>query len=98
MNYGDMLDTLVRPVIDELVSSSNTSNKAGTYFVDTTSTLSANQSLVSSTPIFIDTKQICLVSRLSNIPTSGTTDHPINANTYYLKKNTMSSPTLVLFL
>ena len=24
MNYGDMLDTLVRPVIDELVSGSNT--------------------------------------------------------------------------
>ena len=27
MNYGDMLDTLVRPVIDELVSGSNTSNQ-----------------------------------------------------------------------
>ena len=27
MNYGDMLDTLVRPVIDELVSGSNTSSQ-----------------------------------------------------------------------
>ena len=97
MNYGDMLDTLVRPVIDELVSGSNTSNQAGTYFVDTTSTLSANQSLVSSTPIFIDTKANLSAFQASNIPTSGTTDHPINANTYYLKKNTMSSPTLGAF-
>ena len=97
MNYGDMLDTLVRPVIDELVSGSNTSNQAGTYFVDTTSTLSANQSLVSSTPIFIDTKANLSAFQASNIPTSGTTDHPTNANTYYLKKNTMSSPTLGAF-
>ena len=97
MNYGDMLDTLVRPIIDELVSGSNTSNQAGTYFVDTTSTLSANQSLVSSTPIFIDTKANLSAFQASNIPTSGTTDHPTNANTYYLKKNTMSSPTLGAF-
>ena len=97
MNYGDMLDTLVRPVIDELVSGSNTSNQAGTYFIDTTTSLSANQTLVSSTPVFIDTKANLSAFSTSNIPSSGTMDNPTNANSYYLKKNTMSSPTLGAF-
>lgn len=97
MNYGDMLDTLVRPVIDELVSGSNTSNQAGTYFIDTTTSLSANQTLVSSTPVFIDTKANLSAFSTGNIPSSGTMDNPTNANSYYLKKNTMSSPTLGAF-
>ena len=97
MNYGDMLDTIVRPVIDELVSGSNTSNQAGTYFIDTTTSLSANQTLVSSTPVFIDTKANLSAFSTSNIPSSGTMDNPTNANSYYLKKNTMSSPTLGAF-
>ena len=32
MNHGDMLDSIVRPVIDELTAGSNT-NQAGTYFI-----------------------------------------------------------------
>ena len=56
MTHGDVLDTLVRPVIDELVVGSNTSTQAGTYFIDSTSSLGANQQLVSSTPVFLDTR------------------------------------------
>tara|TARA_B100001113_G_scaffold209508_1_gene171813 strand:+ start:2536 stop:3498 length:963 start_codon:yes stop_codon:yes gene_type:complete len=99
MNYGDMLDTFVRPVIDELVSGSNTSNQAGTYFIDTTATLSANQSLVSSTPIFLDTRANLSSFVAGNIPaaTNATLDYPQTINSYYLKKNTMSSPTLGAF-
>ena len=47
MTYGDMLDSIVRPVIDELVTGSNTADQAGTYFIDTSSTATGNTSLVS---------------------------------------------------
>ena len=46
-----MLDTLLRRLIDELVTGSNT---AGTYFINNSSTTADNQSLVSSTLALCD--------------------------------------------
>lgn len=96
MTHGDMLDTLVRPVIDELVLGSNTSTQAGTYFIDTTSSLGANQQLVSSTPIFVDTRADLSQYVASAIPsaTNATLDLNQTITNYYLKKNTMSTPSL----
>jgi hypothetical protein len=92
MTHGDMLDTLVRPVINELVSSGNTTTQAGTYFIDTNSTASGQTSLVSSTPIFQDTRADTSLYTAGGI--GETLDQPTTITSYYLKKNTMSSPTL----
>ena len=92
MTHGDMLDTLVRPVINELVSSGNTTTQAGTYFIDTNSTASGQTSLVSSTPIFQDTRANTSAYTAGGI--GETLDQPTTITSYYLKKNTMSSPTL----
>ena len=92
MNHGDMLDSIVRPVIDELVSGSTGANQAGTYFINNSSSTSSNQSLVSSTPVFVDTR-----ADLSAYTAGGigeTEDQPTTINNYYLKKNTISSPSL----
>ena len=37
MNHGDMLDSLVRPVIDEIVSGSTMQTTAGGYFISSSS-------------------------------------------------------------
>ena len=92
MTYDDMLDTLVRPVIDELVTGSNTADQAGTYFIDTSSTATGNTSLVSSTPVFVDTRADLTAYQASQI--GETQDQPTTINNYYLKRNTMSSPSL----
>ena len=58
MNHGDILDSLVRLVIDELVSGS-TMQQAGTYFIDTSSS-TGDESLVSSTHSFCRYKSKCI--------------------------------------
>ena len=92
MNHGDMLDSLVRPVIDEIVSGSTGANQAGGYFISTTTSTGSNESLVSSTPVFVDTR-----ADLSAYTAGGigeTQDQPTTINNYYLKKNIISSPSL----
>ena len=92
MNHGDMLDTLVRPVIDELVAGTNTSDQAGTYFIDTSSSLGTNQQLVSSTAVFLDTRANLAAYTAGGI--GETQDQPTTINSYYLKKNIMIAPSL----
>ena len=41
MNHGDMLDSIVRPVIDELTAISTGANQAGTYFINNSSSVAA---------------------------------------------------------
>ena len=92
MNHGDMLDTIVRPVIDELVTGQNTADQAGTYFIDTSSTAAGNTSLVSSTPVFVDTRANLAAYTASGI--GEVQDQPTTINNYYLKRNTMNIPSL----
>ena len=92
MNHGDMLDTIVRPVIDELVTGQNTADQAGTYFIDTSSTAAGNTSLVSSTPVFVDTRADLAAYTASGI--GEVQDQPTTINNYYLKRNTMNIPSL----
>ena len=92
MTHGDMLDSIVRPVIDELVLGTNTSDQAGTYFIDTNSTASGNTSLVSSTAVFLDTRANLAAYTASGIGEAR--DQPTTINSYYLKKNIISPPTL----
>ena len=92
MTYQDVLDSIVRPVIDELTNGSNTNQQAGTYFIDTNSTATGDESLVSSTPVFLDTR--ANVSAYTSGGIGETQDQPATINSYYLKKNTISSPSL----
>ena len=92
MNHGDMLDSLVRPVIDEIVSGSTGADQAGGYFISTSTSTSANESLVSSTPVFVDTRADLTAFTSGGI--GETQDQPSTINNYYLKKNIISSPSL----
>lgn len=92
MTYQDVLDSIVRPVIDELTNGSNTNQQAGTYFIDTNATASGDETLVSGTPVFIDTREN--VSAYTSSGIGETQDQPTTINSYYLKKNTISSPSL----
>ena len=92
MNHGDMLDSLVRPVIDEIVSGSTGADQAGGYFISSSSSTGANESLVSSTPVFVDTRAD--VSAYTADGIGETQDQPTTINSYYLKKNIISSPSL----
>ena len=92
MNHGDMLDSLVRPVIDEIVSGSTGANQAGGYFISTTTSTGSNESLVSSTPVFVDTRADLTAYTSGGI--GETQDQPTTINNYYLKKNIISSPSL----
>ena len=92
MTYQDVLDSIVRPVIDELTNGSNTNQQAGTYFIDTNATASGDETLVSGTPVFIDTR--ANVSAYTSSGIGETQDQPTTINSYYLKKNTISSPSL----
>ena len=55
MDATDFLDTFIHPAITNLALSTTTSDQAGTYFVST-STSVAGSTLISSTPIFLDTR------------------------------------------
>ena len=92
MNHGDMLDSLVRPVIDEIVSGSTGAKQAGGYFISTTTSTGSNESLVSSTPVFVDTRADLTAYTSGGI--GETQDQPTTINNYYLKKNIISSPSL----
>ena len=55
MSMQDMLDTFMHPAIDLLVSGSTGTQQGGTYQISTSTSVSGN-TLVSSTPVFIDTR------------------------------------------
>ena len=89
MNLQDVKDTFLHPAIDLLSSGSTSSSQGGTYTIHTNTTL-AGANVVSSTPIFIDTK-----ADISAF-TSGTIgdhalDNPTTVNNYYLHRLTGSN-------
>ena len=82
MNQTDMNDTFLHPAIDKLVSSfSDRENQGGTYTVGTSTTLS-NCTLVSSNPIFTDTRADVDAYTSGGIPE--TQDQPTTIQNYFL--------------
>jgi hypothetical protein len=55
MDVTDFNDTFISPSIDKLILGTTTTDQAGTYFVSTTTSVTG-ATLVSATPIFIDTR------------------------------------------
>ena len=92
MTHQDMLDSIVRPVILELATGQNNATTAGTYFIDTTSALQGGQEVVSSTPVFLDTRAD--VSAYTDSGIGETQDQPTTITSYYLKRNIISAPSM----
>ena len=83
MSMQDMLDTFMHPAIDLLVSGSTGTQQGGTYQVATSTSVSGN-TLVSSTPIFIDTRADTSLYTAGSIPE--TQDQPKTITSFYLHR------------
>jgi hypothetical protein len=83
MSATDIFDTFIYPAIDNLASGSTGVNQAGTYRIHNATTL-AGHTLVSSTPIFVDTRANTALYSSGGIPE--TLDQPKTINNFYLFK------------
>ena len=98
MSLQDIKDTFLHPAIDLLTSASTTSQQAGTYTLATSTSLSGS-TLVSSTPIFVDTRADTSAYDQSTIGDHAL-DNPTTITSYYLHKisGTNSSYTSPMFI
>ena len=86
MSADDFIDTFCKPAVDKLTAASESSDTAGTYSVNTSSSVT-NYTEVSgtNTAIFVDTRANTGQFSASNIGTAGSTqDFPSTINSYYL--------------
>ena len=82
MNQTDVNDTFLHPAIDKLIAAySDNALQGGTYTVNNATTLS-NCTLVSTNPIFIDTRADTSAYTSGGIPE--TADQPTTITQYYL--------------
>ncbi len=81
MSITDVQDTFLHPAIDILVSGSTGTSQGGTYHISTSTTVSGS-TLVSSTPVFIDTRADSSAYTAAGIPE--TEDQPTTITNYYL--------------
>lgn len=81
MTQQDFIDTFVEPAIDLLAAGTTTSDQAGTYHI-ATSTSVTGSTLVSSTPVFTDTRAD--TSAYSADQIEETLDQPQTVTNYYL--------------
>ena len=83
MSLVDMRDTFVDDVIDRLVTDAATTAQAGTFWIST-STVVAGMTLMSATPVFVDTRANLAAYTAGGIPEA--TDQPTTINSYYLHR------------
>ena len=83
MNLTDVKDTFLHPAIDLLQAGTTTTQQAGTYQIATSTSVSGN-TIVSSTPIFSDTRADTSAYSAGSIPE--TQDQPTTITNYYLQK------------
>jgi len=93
MSMQDMLDTFIHPAIDLLVSGSTSTQQGGTYQISNSTSVSGS-TLVSSTPVFIDTRADTSLYTSGSIPE--TQDQPKNITSFYLHKITGSDTSYTL--
>ncbi len=85
MTATDMYDTFVLPVIDTITSGAD---EPGTFRIHTATTLTGH-TLVSTTPIFTDTKANLAAYTAAGIPEAQ--DQPVTVTNYYLFQTNASS-------
>ena len=83
MSLTDVKDTFLHPAIDLLVSGSTGTQQAGTYHISTSTSVSGS-TLISSTPVFTDTRANTSAYTASGIPE--TLDQPTTLTNYYLHR------------
>tara|TARA_B100000029_G_scaffold381373_1_gene376550 strand:+ start:7086 stop:8018 length:933 start_codon:yes stop_codon:yes gene_type:complete len=83
MTLADVKDTFLHPAIDLLAAGTTTTNQAGTYWVSASSS-ETGSSLVSSTPIYQDTRADTSLYTAGEI--GETLDQPHTINSYYLHR------------
>jgi len=93
MNLQDIKDTFLHPAIDLLTAATTTTQQAGTYFISTTSSVSG-ATLVSSTPVFSDTRANTGAYTAGGIPE--TLDQPTTITNFYLHRVNGSAPSFTL--
>ena len=98
MSLQDVKDTFLHPAIDLLSSASTSTQQAGTYTLATSTSL-AGSTLVSSTPIFVDTRADTTAYSQSTIGDHAL-DNPTTITSYYLHRingndNSYTSPMFV---
>ena len=81
MSLQDVKDTFLHPAIDLLTAATTTTQQAGTYFISSTSSV-AGSTLVSSTPVFSDTRANTSLYTAAGIPEA--LDQPTTITNYYL--------------
>jgi len=94
MNATDFIDTFITPAITTLTSGSTTTAQGGTYLVST-STSVAGATLVSATPIFVDTRADTSLYSAAGIPED--LDQPQTITNYYLHQIIGAEITLEYF-
>tara|TARA_A100001388_G_scaffold154525_1_gene114939 strand:- start:274 stop:1194 length:921 start_codon:yes stop_codon:yes gene_type:complete len=91
MNATDVFDTFIDPAITTLVDGND---RDGTFRIHTATSLS-NHTLISSTPVFTDTRADVSAYAAGSIPE--TKDQPTTINNYYLfRTNQGSAPTITV--
>ena len=83
MSLQDVKDTFLHPAIDLLTSASTGTQQAGTYHISTTSSVSGS-TLVSGTPVFLDTRADTSAYTAGSIPE--TLDQPTTITNFYLHR------------
>ena len=84
MNLQDIKDTFLHPAIDKLISGTESATTSGTYTITTSSTAASNYTVVSTDPVFIDTRANTGAYTSGGIPE--TLDQPTTITSYYLHK------------
>ena len=83
MTLQDVKDTFIHPAIDKLVAATTTTEQGGTYHISSSSSVTGS-TLVSATPIFLNTQADTSAYQASNIPE--TLDQPTTITSYYLHR------------
>ena len=94
MSLQDVKDTFLHPAINTLTLGSATNLQGGTYTIHSSNTL-AGASLVSATPIFIDTKADTSAYSAGSIGDHAL-DNPTTVTSYYLHRLTGSNNSYTL--
>ena len=89
MSLTDMYDTFIYPAIDLLVSGSTGTDQGGTYRIHTATTL-AGHTLISATPVFVDTRADTSLYTAAGIPEA--LDQPQTITEFYLFRIDGSAP------
>src|SRR6056300_1627752 len=83
MSLQDVKDTFLHPAIDLLSAATTTTQQAGTYFISSSSSV-AGSTVVSATPIFLDTRADTTLYTAGGI--GETLDQPTTITSYYLQR------------